>query len=330
MIQAKVIISTEVDPWKNLSIEEYLVKNLEDNQCILYLWKNDKTVVIGKNQNPWRECNISLLEEENVKLARRITGGGAVYHGLGNINFSFVMWRQYYNLERQLKVILNMCHKLAINGELTGRNDLTVDGKKFSGNAFYHGSKVSLHHGTLLINENMSNLAKYLKVSKEKIASKGVSSVKSRVTNLIEFYGGLNTDIISDMCIKSFIDEYKQENTEIKIEKDPQWFNNEEIKRLYEKNASWEWRYGKVPKFDISLETRFEWGEIQIHLNIINAIIEEVAIYSDALDQDFIEKLPNYFLKQKFSSKDLANRLRQYNSGNMMKDIANWIENKKF
>ncbi|MCT4597027.1 MAG: lipoate--protein ligase [Vallitalea sp.] len=330
MIQAKVIISTEVDPWKNLSIEEYLVKNLDENQCILYLWKNDKTVVIGKNQNPWRECNLSLLEEENVKLARRITGGGAVYHGLGNINFSFVMWRQYYNLERQLKVILNMCHKLGINGELTGRNDLTVDGKKFSGNAFYHGSKVSLHHGTLLINENMSNLAKYLKVSKEKIASKGVSSVKSRVTNLIEFYGGLNTDIISDMCIKSFIDEYKLENTDIKIEKDPQWFNNEEIKRLYEKNASWEWRYGKVPKFDISLETRFEWGEIQIHLNIINAIIEEVAIYSDALDQDFIEKLPNYFLKQKFSSKDLANRLRQYNSGNMMKDIANWIENKKF
>lgn len=330
MLQPKVVISTELDPWKNLSIEEYLVKNLEENKCILFLWKNDKTVVIGKNQNPWRECNISLLDEENVKLARRITGGGAVYHGLGNINFSFVMWGQYYNLDRQLKVILNMCHKLGINGELTGRNDLTVEGKKFSGNAFYHGSKVSLHHGTLLINENMSNLAKYLKVSKEKIASKGVKSVKSRVTNLVEFYDKLNTDIVSEMCIKSFIEEYKQEDIDIKIEKDPEWFNNENIQKLYEKNASWEWRYGKVPKFDISFETRFNWGEIQIHLNIKNAIIEEVAIYSDSLEQHLIEKLPKYFLKQKFSAKELANRLRQIDSSNIVNDIASWIENKKF
>ncbi|WP_113671926.1 lipoate--protein ligase [Vallitalea guaymasensis] len=334
MKQAKVVISTSLDPWKNLSIEEYLVRNLEEDQCVLYLWKNDKTVVVGKNQNPWRECNISLLEDEGVKLSRRITGGGAVYHGLGNLNFSFVINKSDYDLERQLKVILNMCEKLGIHGKLTGRNDLTVDDKKFSGNAFYHGKKVSLHHGTLLINENMSNLARYLNVSKEKISSKGVKSVKSRVTNLASFYEGLRTEIVSDMCIESFADEYAHGSDGIIIEKDPEWFNNEDINRLYEKNASWDWRYGKAAKFQVLLETRFNWGEIQIHINTKNAIIDEVAIYSDCLDQDFIELLPDMFIQEKYNSSIIAHKLRnnKLSQGRqkMLEDIADWIENKKF
>ncbi|GMQ58980.1 lipoate--protein ligase [Vallitalea sediminicola] len=334
MKRVKVVISTGLDPWRNLSIEEYLVKNLEKDQSVLYLWKNDKTVVIGKNQNPWRECNISLLEDDSVKLARRITGGGAVYHGLGNLNFSFVMNKCDYNLERQLKVILNMCQKLGIYGKLTGRNDLTVNEKKFSGNAFYHGKRVSLHHGTLLINENMSNLAKYLNVSKEKISSKGVKSVKSRVANLANYYEGLSTEIVSDMCIKSFIDEYGQASEDVVIEKDPMWFNDEDINILYDKNSSWDWRYGKVGKFQVILETRFNWGEIQIHINTKNAIIDEVAIYSDCLDQDFIDALPAIFVNEKYNSSNLAEKLRNKKLSEdrqkMVDDIADWIENKKF
>lgn len=334
MKRVKVVISTGLDPWRNLSIEEYLVKNLEEDQAILYLWKNDKTVVIGKNQNPWRECNISLLEDDSVKLARRITGGGAVYHGLGNLNFSFVMNKCDYNLERQLKVILNMCQKLGIYGKLTGRNDLTVNEKKFSGNAFYHGKKVSLHHGTLLINENMSNLAKYLNVSKEKISSKGVKSVKSRVANLANYYEGLSTEIVSDMCIKSFIDEYGQASEDVVLEKDPMWFNDEDINILYDKNSSWDWRYGKAGKFQVIIETRFNWGEIQIHINTKNAIIDEVAIYSDCLDQDFIDALPAIFVNEKYNSSNLAEKLRNRKLSEdrqkMVDDIADWIENKKF
>ncbi|GKX27943.1 lipoate--protein ligase [Vallitalea longa] len=334
MKQAKVIISTSLDPWKNLSIEEFLVTNLKKDSCVLYLWKNDKTVVIGKNQNPWRECNIPLIEKDGVKLSRRITGGGAVYHGLGNLNFSFVMNKGDYDLNRQLKVILDMCSELGIDGELTGRNDLTVNGRKFSGNAFYHGSSVSLHHGTLLINENMSNLAKYLKVSKEKMSSKGVTSVKSRVSNLATYYEGLSTEKVTDMCIRSFINEYSQDENDVIIEKDPLWFENEEIKKLYEKNASWDWRYGRVPEFQVVLETRLSWGEIQIHLNMKNAIIKEVIIYSDCLDQEFIDDLPKLFIGQKYNSEILADKLRGNTAipsrKNMLEDIAEWIENKMF
>ncbi|MCT4542317.1 MAG: lipoate--protein ligase [Vallitalea sp.] len=330
MKKAKIVISSLLDPWQNLSIEEYLVKNIEKEQGVFYLWKNDKTVVIGKNQNPWRECNISLLEKEGVKLSRRITGGGAVYHGLGNLNFSFVMPKEDYHLQRQLKVILDMCKKLGINGRLTGRNDLTVDGKKFSGNAFYHGAKSSLHHGTLLINENISNLAKYLNVSKEKIVSKGVKSVKSRVGNLANYYEGLNTELVIDMCIQSFIEEYEQQD--IEIMKDPDWFNNEEIRKLYEKNESWEWRYSKVPKFDIVFENRFDWGEIQIHINIKNGIINDIAIYSDCLDQEFIDIISNLLLGKKYQSDIIIQELRRQDfvkiRKQMIEDIAFWLEEK--
>lgn len=334
MKRTKVVISTSLDPWKNLSIEEFLVNNHNEEYGVLYLWKNDKTVVIGKNQNPWRECNIPLIDKDGVKLSRRMTGGGAVYHGLGNLNFSFVMNKEDYDLDRQLKVILGMCRELGIDGQLTGRNDLTVNGRKFSGNAFYHGASVSLHHGTLLINENMSNLAKYLKVSKEKISSKGVTSVKSRVANLAAYYEGLSTEKVTEMCTRSFIKEYSQNENDVIIEKDPLWFDNDEIKRLYDKNASWDWRYGRAAKFQVVLETRFDWGEIQIHLNTKNAIINEATIYSDCLDQDFIEDLPKLFVGEKYNSEILANELRDATSiprrKNMLEDIAKWIEDKMF
>lgn len=334
MMQAKIVISTSLDPWKNLSIEEYLVNNHDKDLGILYLWKNDKTIVIGKNQNPWRECDISLIEKDKIKLCRRITGGGAVYHGLGNLNFSFIMNKKNYNLERQLKVIIDMCSVLGIEAKLTGRNDLTVNNRKFSGNAFYHKASVSLHHGTLLINENMSNLVKYLKVSKEKIKSKGVLSIKSRVVNLSTYCEGLTTQKVTKLCVESFKNEYMQQGEDVIIEKDPLWFNNQEIQKLYDKNASWDWRYGRVAKFQIILETRFNWGEIQIHFNTKNAIIEETLIYSDCLDQGFVDELHILFCKEKFSSKTLAEKLRntpvKQNRKRMIDDIADWILSKKF
>ncbi len=331
MKRARIVISTGLDPWRNLSIEEYLVRHLEEGVVTLYLWKNDKTVVIGKNQNPWRECNMPLLEDEDVKLARRMTGGGAVYHGLGNINFSFVMPKEDYDVKRQMEVILNMCKKLGIEGELSGRNDLTVDGKKkFSGNAFfYHGADVSLHHGTLLVNENMTNLGKYLTASKAKMRSKGVESVKSRVTNLGNFYDGLDTDMISQTCIESFKDAYGQVGQEIPIDIDPHWFRNEAITKLYKKNASWEWRLGKGTKFDILHEVRFPWGEVQLHFNVKDAIIKDIAIYSDALDQAFIEELPAYLVNEKYRARSLADNLKQATYEDkrreMLEDMIEWI-----
>lgn len=132
----EIIYSQSFNPWYNLALEEYLLNGVSDNEVILYLWQNDNTVVVGRNQNAWKECRCKLLEEEGGKLARRLSGGGAVYHDLGNLNFTFLMKDSLYDLKHQLNVILNAVKMAGIEAEFSGRNDLVVQGKKFSGNAF--------------------------------------------------------------------------------------------------------------------------------------------------------------------------------------------------
>ncbi|MTK11235.1 MAG: lipoate--protein ligase, partial [Clostridiaceae bacterium] len=190
-IKTKIVVSTSVDPYYNLSLEEYLLNNVEEDEVILYLWQNANTVVIGRNQNPWKECKCKELELNNGKIARRLSGGGAVYHDLGNLNFTFVASEALYNLEKQLKVILKAAQKEGINAQFSGRNDIEVNGKKFSGNAFYFTKTSAYHHGAILIDTDINKLGSYLQVSKEKIQSKGIDSVQARVVNL----KNLNKDI---------------------------------------------------------------------------------------------------------------------------------------
>ena len=133
--------STGVDPYENIATEKYLLENVQAGSCILYLWQNKNTVVIGRNQNAWAECRTSLLEQEGGKLARRLSGGGAVYHDLGNLNFTFLTCEDEHNIDRQLSVIQEACKRLGIETEKSGRNDLLASGHKFSGNAFYHAKK---------------------------------------------------------------------------------------------------------------------------------------------------------------------------------------------
>ena len=173
MIQKIQIITTSnTDPYENLALEEYLMDTVEPGTCILYLWQNRQTVVIGQNQNAWQECKVKELEEDGGFLARRLSGGGAVFHDLGNLNFTFLLPRSEYDVARQSDVIVQAVRSFGLAAERSGRNDILVDGRKFSGNAYFKRGANAYHHGTLLIHVYMANLSRYLNVPADKLRSK--------------------------------------------------------------------------------------------------------------------------------------------------------------
>jgi len=324
-----IVKATGFNPWYNLAVEEYLLDIVEEDQCFLYLWQNDRTVVIGKNQNSWKECRTSMLEADGGKLARRLSGGGAVFHDLGNLNFTFIMGKSSYNLDRQVGVILAAAKKLGIPAEMTGRNDLTVGGRKFSGNAFCFRKTSAYHHGTILISSNMEDLVSYLQVSEDKIKSKGIESVRSRVVNLKE----INSEITIDSFMEVFAQEFEKEYGTCVSNICTDELDQEKINKLYEKFQSWDWNYGEAPKFDIELSNRFSWGGIDINLKMEKGIIKEAVIYSDAMDTEFIQLLPQAFIGASLSGKVLSRCVLSFDVNNqreqMRNDVAQWLSEKQ-
>lgn len=286
-VKTAIYRSTGFDPWYNLALEEHLLKNVvEDDLVILYLWQNQHTVVIGRNQNAWKQCRCKELEDSNGKLARRLSGGGAVYHDLGNMNFTFLMARKHYNLERQLAVLLQAVRRQGIAAQFSGRNDLTADGRKFSGNAFYFEENRAYHHGTLLVDVNFDDMTKYLQVSSAKMRSKAIDSVRARVVNLKELNPALTIESMADSVAAAFVEEYGG-SKEVKTV-DPAGMGLEEKYRHY---SSWEWRYGQTPKFDVEFSTRFDWGEIDLGLSLKKGHITQATIWSDAMNPHLIRQM---------------------------------------
>ncbi|MBU3876151.1 lipoate--protein ligase [Faecalicatena sp. AGMB00832] len=321
------IESKQYDPYENLAVEEYLLLNCREDQCILYLWQNQNTVVIGRNQNAWKECLVSKLEEDGGHLARRLSGGGAVYHDLGNLNFTFLAGKENYNVDRQLEVILKAVSRLGIQAEKSGRNDVLIHGKKFSGNAFYEQGAHCCHHGTLMVNVNLGELSKYLTVSKEKLQSKGVDSVKSRVANLTEFLPELSIEQLKLALKYAFDEVYGLQAEVIGIED----LEQDKVQAAKKRFSSWKWLYGRKIDFQYELSHRFSWGQMNIQLKVADGRIEDVAVYSDSLVPGFIENIPKYLKKVRYNKNSICAELGLYWSRNqqeeeMIKDIIAWIK----
>ncbi len=287
------------DPYLNLGREELLLERLKEGEVMLYLWQNAHTIVIGKNQNPWRECAVNALERDDGSLARRSSGGGAVYHDLGNLNFTFLADRNLYDVKRQLSVILTAVRSFGICAEFSGRNDLTADGKKFSGNAFRVLKDRALHHGTILISADMSAIARYLTVSSEKMQSKGVASVASRVCNLCDYNPLVTLEGVKSALLSAFAAEYGAYEAIGEL-------SPEELEPYRAKYAAWEWRFGESPKFDVLLEHRFDWGSVEMHLRLAAGRIEHARVFSDAMDEAFIGAIGERLINIPFHSGELA------------------------
>ena len=288
MIKTLFLMDTScTDPVHNLALEEYLLRHVQEGQCILYLWQNRHTVVIGRNQNAASECNYEALEADGGHLVRRLSGGGAVYHDLGNLNFTFIMPSEDFDVDRQTEVILRAVQSAGIAAQRNGRNDLTVDGKKFSGHAYYHTGKKSYHHGTLMVNVDTEPLARYLQVSPLKLQAKGVKSVRSRVANLREYNPALTISFLKEAVIAAFSQVYKLPLCSLAEAA----LDQQELKQSCLKFASPSWRYGRQSKLEHSTEARFDWGLVRLDYNMTANAITELQLWSDGLEADYLQQV---------------------------------------
>ncbi len=312
-----------VDPYYNIATEKLLLESVSEGCCILYLWQNQNTVVIGRNQNAWAECRTSLLEEEDGKLARRLSGGGAVFHDLGNLNFTFLVRDEDFDVDKQLSVIQAACAKLGLSAEKSGRNDLLVDGHKFSGNAFYHSQGHAYHHGTLLINADMEKLSRYLTPSKAKLEAKGVASVRSRVTNLKALVPELTCEIMAKHMEKSFAEVYGHNAEQITLSED----DIKTIKGYAEELGSWQWLYGPRLPFTFECEERFSWGSISLQLQVESGHVKGAQVYSDAMDWEIADEVSKALIGCRFTCSDMQKALNDsLESKEVCNDICELLE----
>ncbi|MFV8249707.1 lipoate--protein ligase [Bdellovibrio bacteriovorus] len=294
MQKLKVFLSDSLNPHLNLATEEWIFHNLDPSQQVLFLWRNEETVVIGRNQNPWSECNLAKMKDEKVHLARRTTGGGAVFHDLQNTNFTFLSPKESYKRENNVQIIFDALKTFGIQGEASGRNDLLIpfpDGpRKFSGSAYREKKDRAFHHGTLLLNTDLTRLGNYLTPNPKKLQAKGKESVRARVANLTEVSPGINHDQIVTTMVKSFENFYagKAEVESLTMES---LKLIPELKEQYDQLSSWEWLYGNTLEFSHKMDEYLSLGFFDFHFKVEEGQIKDLKIYTDCLYPHVIEDL---------------------------------------
>ena len=283
-----VIHSRQTDPRHNLALEELLLHRVKPGECILYLWQNQHTVVIGRNQHAENECRIQALEADGGHLVRRLSGGGAVYHDLGNLNFTFLVTGEDFDVAKQTETILRAVQLVGIHAEKNGRNDLTVDGQKFSGHAYYRTGNQCYHHGTLMVAVDMAPREKYLNVSPLKLQAKGVQSVRSRVANLRDFRPELTIQELEEALETAFSQVYGLPVQSLRYED----LDQQALAEGQARFSRPEWIYGDSRPMAVSREARFDWGLLRLDYDQQNGVITQAALWSDGLDADFLSQVP--------------------------------------
>ena len=298
-------VSASGDCWRNLGVEDWLMDAVGPDDGVICFYVNDPSVIIGRGQNPWAECRLSRMEADGVRLARRISGGGAVYHDRGNLNYSFVMGKNRSDVAAQAGLILAALRALGIPAEPSGRNDLLAGGRKFSGSAFCARGDARLHHGTLLVDADLDRLQDYLNVDGRKLSAKGVKSVRARVCNLGALAPGLDVETVRDAVLSACRRAYGD------LEPlDAGALDEAALAPYLEKQASADWRLGQTPRFDCEIAPRFDWGGVQLLLRLRAGRIESLDVFTDANDPGLADRVRESLLGVDFDFPAMARAVR--------------------
>ena len=255
-------------PQFNLALEQYVFESLNQFDKIFLLWINEPSIIVGKNQNTIEEINLDYIKENNINVVRRLSGGGAVYHDYGNLNYTIISKSKEtsaFNFEAFSRPVIEVLAKLGVEAEFTGRNDIVIDGRKFCGNAQYMKKGRVLHHGAMLFDTDLNVLGKALKVSKDKIESKGVKSVRSRVTNIKEH---LKDDITVEDFKQLLLEHMFRNDKDIKEYKLTEEDYANINKLMEERYSTWEWNFGESPEFNINKSNRFPAGKVEVKIHV--------------------------------------------------------------
>ncbi|WP_312973987.1 lipoate--protein ligase LplA [Atlantibacter sp.] len=296
MSTLRLLISDSYDPWFNLAVEECIFRQMPATQRVLFLWRNADTVVIGRAQNPWKECNTRRMEQDNIRLARRSSGGGAVFHDLGNSCFTFMAGKPEYDKSVSTGIVLAALNALGVQASASGRNDLEVatpDGpRKVSGSAYRETKDRGFHHGTLLLNADLSRLANYLNPDEKKLKAKGITSVRGRVANLNDLLPGITHQQVCDAVSEAFFAHYGERVA-------PEVISPDAVPDLpgfaetFARQSSWEWNFGQAPAFTHTLDERFGWGGVELHFDVEKGHITRTQVFTDSLNPAPLEALAN-------------------------------------
>lgn len=300
------------DPRINLAIEQFLLQEMPVDESILLFYINEPSIIIGRNQNTIEEINRDYVEQQGIHVVRRLSGGGAVYHDFGNLNFSFIMpddGDSFRDFAKVTKPIIQALHELGVSGaELKGRNDLVIDGMKFSGNAMYATNGRMFAHGTIMFDSDINEVVNALKVKKDKIESKGIKSIRSRVTNIKPFLPKERQEMLTEefrdeILLKIFgVATLAEVNTYQLTDKD--WIKINEISDRYYRN--WDWNYGKSPDFNFSRQKRYSIGSIEVHLNVSHGLIDDVKIFGDFFGLGEIKDVEEKLIGQRYDKSVLS------------------------
>lgn len=333
MTKLKVFLSDSLNPHLNLATEEWIFHNLDPSQQVLFLWRNEETVVIGRNQNPWSECNLAKMKEEKVHLARRTTGGGAVFHDLGNTNFTFLSPKEAYKRENNVQIIFNALKKFNIVGEASGRNDLLIpfaDGpRKFSGSAYREKKDRAFHHGTLLLHTDLTRLGNYLTPNPKKLQAKGKESVRARVANLTEVAAQLTHDHIVDTMVPAF-EEFYGAQAELEHLSLESLQAIPELKTQYEALSEWGWLYGHTLEFSHKMDEYLSLGFFDFQFQVEDGLIKDLKIYTDCLYPQLTDELTSLLKGQPYSGHSVTQAYQKL-SLNLpdlepgLKELQSWL-----
>ncbi|WEU18980.1 lipoate--protein ligase [Enterococcus faecalis] len=305
------------DPRVNLAIETYLLTEMPLDEPILLFYINEPSIIIGRNQNTIEEINKEYVDEHGIHVVRRLSGGGAVYHDHGNLNFSFIMpddGNSFRDFAKVTQPIIQALHDLGVEGaELKGRNDLVINDMKFSGNAMYATNGRMFAHGTLMFDSDIDEVVNTLKVRKDKIESKGIKSVRSRVTSIKPFLSEDKQEMTTEefrqeILLKIFgVDSIDQVKTYELTDQD--WAAINKISEQYYRN--WDWNYGKSPAFNLERRHRFPIGSIEMKMNVADGAIQEIKIFGDFFGLGEIKDVEDILTGVKYDKASLEEAIDQ-------------------